>query len=208
MCDISLHKIINQLLTQREIVEAIAKDRTYFDMCKKICPDNYDDLWQEVLLIILEYNSEKLIAIHSEGKLKFFVCKIMMNQNFSSTSPFHKKYRAKESFYKSDIAQDPYDYEEDILLDKALTEISLYGTENDNNWYRAELFKLYLKEGSIRALSKKTSIPVMSIHRSLNEFKADIKKRINENTSNTSIPKRKRNKLLQAINATRLSENL
>lgn len=209
-------------------------------MCAKICPDHTDDLWQETLLILLEYNAEKLLTIYNNGKLKFFVCKILMNQAHSNTSPFHKNYRnpntnitdfnaiqfmatLDEMTYSDEnnlditigsntnklmhLIDNQYDTNIDKLIDGCLTEISIYASEDDNNWYRAELFKLYLQEGSIRKLSNKTEIPVMSIQRSLNEFKMDIKQRMNENTSHPTVKPSERDKLLQAINATRLSED-
>ncbi len=195
------------MLTVKEIVESIAKDKEYTNMCSKICPDYTDDLWQEALLILLEYDKDKLIGIYKNGRLKFFVCKILMNQAHSSTSPFHKKYRMREDLYVSDITYESYDFSKDKLIDNCLSEISIYGAENDNNWYRSELFKLYMQEGSMRKLSNKTGIPVMSIQRSLNEFKTDIKQRLNENTSHTAIKPSERNKLLQAINAACLYED-
>ena len=176
-------------------------------MCAKICSDNTDDLWQETLLILLEYNEEKIINLHTTGKLKFFVCKIMMNQSHSNSSAFHKKYRKQDFFYKSDIDNEEYDYEQDVLINKCVSEMSLYASSNDNNWYRNELFKLYIEQGSMRELSKNTGIPVMSIHRSINEFKNDIKQRLNENTTSSTISASQRYKLLQAIDASRLSEN-
>ena len=171
-------------------------------MCKKICPENYSDLWQDTLVYLLEYKKFNEIK-----NLKFFVCKIIMNQAHSNTSRYYKTYKHKEKFYLSDITPESYDYEFDTKLHKTLSEITLYSSLSDDNWYRAELFKLYVEAGSIRKLSKKLHIPPKSIHDSLTLFKSDIKTRLNESTTNNTKPTDKRHKLLEATNATRLSEN-
>ena len=178
-------------------------------MCKKICADkeNYLDLWQDVLVYILDYDEQKIVQIHGRNQLKFFVCKIIMNQAHSNTSAYYKQYKHKEKFYLSDITPEKYDYDFDTKLHKTLSEITLYSSLSDDNWYRAELFKLYIEAGSVRKLSANIGIPTMSIHRSITEFKHEIKIRLNENTTNSSITKHNRDKLLEATNATRLHEN-
>ncbi len=136
-----------------------------------------------------------------------------MNQARSSTSPFYKQYRNpnhelhydkysnnydpnfddfESTFFNGlnsiiDSLSKPKDIITHELIDSTISIIDLYAASNENNWYRAELFKLYLQHGSIRKLSKQVGIPVMSICDSINEFKTDIKRLVNENTFNTSV---------------------
>lgn len=200
------------MLTARQIIEQVAKDKELRSLCGKLSPNLKDDLFQELMVILLEYDPQKIELIYKENRLRFFVVKILMNQACSSTSPFFKMYRDRhetqdydkilpDNSYRASIINnyDPFvwmtnmmdgstDHSEikDFIIEHAPTIIDSYSKQNDNNWYRTELFMQYIKEGSIRKLSKKTGIPPMSINRSLIEFKKEIKQKINEHTFNTS----------------------
>ena len=51
-----------------------------------------DDLNQEIALLLLEYDKDKIQSIPDE-QAKFFITRIIINQYHSTTSPFYKKYR-------------------------------------------------------------------------------------------------------------------
>lgn len=53
----------------------------------------YDDLLQEIYLIILDYNQNKIEQIYNKGDMKFFLVRIIQNQYFSRNSPFYMKYK-------------------------------------------------------------------------------------------------------------------
>lgn len=56
-------------------------------------PDTYkEDLIQEIYLILLEYDQDKLNNI-PEKEIKYFVSRIIINNWNSKTSPFYTKYR-------------------------------------------------------------------------------------------------------------------
>lgn len=65
--------------------------------CIKICPNNpqlRDDLFQEILLIVLTYKpAGPLQSAYEKGQHLPFIKKIIMNQFNSSTSPFYKTYK-------------------------------------------------------------------------------------------------------------------
>lgn len=52
-----------------------------------------EDLTQEIYLILLEYDTEKIEQMYINGQLNFFIVKIINNQYFSANSPFYKKYK-------------------------------------------------------------------------------------------------------------------
>ena len=56
----------------------------------------FDDLTQEVYLILLQYNQDKLAELISNNEIKYFISKIITNQYHSQTSPFWKKFRKFE----------------------------------------------------------------------------------------------------------------
>lgn len=85
------------MLTNREIVEALAKERRVEGMLEKIAgrPITGDlcDLVQEVYMVILCYNSAKLSDLWEHGQINFFIARILLNQYNSANSPFHYTYR-------------------------------------------------------------------------------------------------------------------
>lgn len=100
------------------MLNKIANERLVEEMCKNlgVSPKYMDDLVQEIYLILLEYNQEKLQSIYDKGQLNFFLTRIIKNQYFSNTSPFFKKYR---KYY--DMIDDNnvvmYDVEDDRCTD-------------------------------------------------------------------------------------------
>lgn len=168
------------MLTHDQLITQIATDKEYKRLCRKLSPEYSDDLFQELMIILLEYDKDKLMTLQEQKRIRFFIVKILMNQACSNTSPFYKKYR-KQYYVDLDIEES-----EEDNYDLVQTEIERYKYENDDNFYRATLFEHYVNKGSIRKLSKETTIPPMSIHVSLKEFKQEIKKRINERIINNS----------------------
>lgn len=68
------------------IVESIIKNLG-------VSPKYVDDLTQEIYLILLEYDREKIIEMYNNKQLNFFLTRIIKNQINSVTSPFYRKYR-------------------------------------------------------------------------------------------------------------------
>ena len=68
------------------IVESIIKNLG-------VSPKYADDLIQEIYLILLEYDREKIIEMYNNKQLNFFLTRIIKNQINSVTSPFYRKYR-------------------------------------------------------------------------------------------------------------------
>lgn len=52
-----------------------------------------DDLEQEIYMILLEYNKDKIIDMYKNKQLKFFIVNIIQKQYYSKTSPYYKKYK-------------------------------------------------------------------------------------------------------------------
>ena len=52
-----------------------------------------DDLIQELFLILLDYDKDKLEEIYKSDSINYFVTRVAINQYYSKTSPFYKTYR-------------------------------------------------------------------------------------------------------------------
>lgn len=79
----------------RKILDEIERNNIVRDICVNIgvSSNDIDDLIQEVYLILLEYNKDKIIELYKKKQLKFFIIGILQRQYHSNTSPFYKKYK-------------------------------------------------------------------------------------------------------------------
>ena len=71
-----------------------------------------DDLVQEIYLILLEYDRDKINQMIKNKQINFFISRVIMNQVFSCTSDFYKKYvkwDINKVEYNFDIDSDEYE---------------------------------------------------------------------------------------------------
>ena len=84
-------------MTKREIIEAMAKDRTVETLVENITGRRDDplaaDLSQTVYAYLLEFPEDKILALQSAGELVYFTCRIIWNQWFGSRSTFRAQMR-------------------------------------------------------------------------------------------------------------------
>lgn len=93
-------------MTKWEIVDALAKERRVELMLaniahQKLSPE-LKDLSQEIYIILLEYDEEKILDLWEHDQMNFFIARIIINQFRSSNSPFHRVYR-KFSQYLEEV---------------------------------------------------------------------------------------------------------
>lgn len=90
------------------IVEKLARNRVVEDMIKNMNINDYpDDLAQEIYLILLEYDKEKIEEMYNKNQINFFISRIITNQAFSKNSPFYLNYK------KWDLNKEDLDFEND-----------------------------------------------------------------------------------------------
>lgn len=101
------------------MLNKIANERLVEEICKNlgVSPKYMDDLVQEIYLILLEYDQEKLQSIYDKGQFNFFLTRIIKNQYFSNTSPFFKKYRKYYDMVDDNNNVVMYDVEDDRCTD-------------------------------------------------------------------------------------------
>lgn len=85
------------------IVDKLARNRVVEDMIKNMNINDYpDDLAQEIYLILLEYDKEKIEEMYNKNQINFFISRIITNQAFSKNSPFYLNYK-KWDFNKEEL---------------------------------------------------------------------------------------------------------
>jgi DNA-directed RNA polymerase specialized sigma24 family protein len=148
-------------------------DKKFNDFLTKVSsPSLLEDLKQEVMLILLEYDRTKLQAIWDKPKslggisgLRYFAIRIALNQYRSSTSPFYKKFKRDAQEYIDDnMAVEDIELIDDDELSLLDSIVSFYeGYKPNLYWFDAEIFELYLELGSYRAVSEQVNIPQRTI---------------------------------------------
>lgn len=80
---------------RNKIVEEIFNSNLLSTLFKNMSVkgNDFEDLKQEILLILLEYDEQKIIEMYNNKQLKWFIIKLIKNQYFSVNSPYYKKYK-------------------------------------------------------------------------------------------------------------------
>jgi hypothetical protein len=129
-----------------------------------------DDLKSEVFLILAELPEQKLFDLYDKKQLRFYIVRIMLNLVQNSNNQFYKRYRNFVEYTAQEIAES---YQEDLTF-------KVQFAVEDLHWYKKELLRLYTEEFkcNAKALSRDTGIPYMSIVRTLNITKSELKSKI------------------------------
>lgn len=165
------------MATKNQIIEELYKSREFNDCIAKMEPEHLrDDLRSEVMLILLETDEQKLIAIHTAGALKFYTVRIIMNLIQSKTSKFYKQYRQQLNEINDRFAYEETDIQEratrEEMEERAMQEIdNLY-------WYNSGIVKLYLKHGNYRAIEEDTGIPYSSAYKTIQKSFQEIREKV------------------------------
>lgn len=160
-------------MSRDEILSEFWESKSVNEAFEKMQPVELQaDLKAEVFLILCEMEEEKLIGLYERNELKYYMVRIMLNMIKSDRSSFFKNYRNYVELLENDV--EVFESNPEETYNKI--EVHLQNL----HWYNRELFKLYALDfkKNAKELSRKTGIPYMSIVRSINKTKAEIKKNI------------------------------
>lgn len=165
MIPLTREKIIEQMYQDKDIAQGIAKMQP---------ADLQDDLRQEMFLVLCEMPQEKLLQMHGDGYLKFFLVRTMLNMMKSDRSTFYNKFRKvfTEMNETNDKAEEAdHDFEE--LSGKLVKSLDIL------HWYEKEIFRLYSENGkNILKLSRETKIPYRSLFKTVRKVRIYLKYKI------------------------------
>ncbi len=170
-------------MTRDEILQSLTERKDLKNHINKLTGGNKyyrEEMYQELFLILAEMPNEKLEQIYKDGYLDFWIIKIISNQFKSSTSTYHHKVRKPIQNKVDHISRSGLDTLDELpgSDEQNMTPILLQELDNviDNLfWYDQQLLRLYLEEGSIKRVSKRTDINPSYIGESLAKSKKVIR---------------------------------
>lgn len=176
-------------MTRNEIIEGIYKDSQYLSYCKQVCGggDLHNDLFQYVVLYLMEMNEAKLIGLSESGGLRMYVARIIYINAKSERSEFMKQYANRV------VYEDMYDFEpidENIISDVETELRKEIIFCNSKNIYpaSAKLLEIYAECGSYQEVANRTKIPYKTVRRHIITLREKIIKNINDkNTISNAI---------------------
>jgi RNA polymerase sigma factor (sigma-70 family) len=161
--------------------------RNYYELlniAKKITKNHNltQDLFHEVILQL--YNKENIILReYDDNQIKYYIVSIMRINWYSNTSPFYYKVRKEFKMYSdlSEILSMPDDQEN---FEKEIIFSILEQEWCELDFFRKALFEMYMTLGSMKKVSKKTTIPISSISNYLKESRNQIKTNVLKKLNN------------------------
>jgi hydroxymethylpyrimidine pyrophosphatase-like HAD family hydrolase len=134
------------------------------------------DLLHEVILQLYD-RDEIILKSYDDNSIRYYITAILRTNFYSKTSPFYYKVRREHTMYVdlnsiSEIESDQESFEVQNIYDILETEFS------ELNWFHKDLFTMYLTLGSLKKVSKKTTIPLPSISRYIKEARNEVKKNV------------------------------
>lgn len=158
--------IITELYNSADINNAIGKMQPY---------ELQEDLRQEVFMVLCEMEEARLFQMYSEGYLKYFIVRTILNMAKSDRSNFHKKFRQVYSEIPVTYEVTKEEYNEDVILrlEKGMEVL---------HWYERELLNIYANNGkNLLAISRETKIPYRSLLKTIRKARMLLKYKIRNN---------------------------
>ena len=181
-------------MSKNDAITSIANSKSLKSMAYKfVGSSNYEDLFQEMLLRLLNMPEERIIELQENKQLERYAYGIMTNEAFNPNNKFRKLYEIdivkievttqkivdeqqegiKATLKEIQVAEEKYGFVNDQVIkfertcDKVLTNV-----KKDLKQYEAVLAaNAYLELGNYRRVSVHTGVNKMTIHRMVRDFK-------------------------------------
>jgi hypothetical protein len=128
-----------------------------------------EELRQEVFLVLCEMDEERLLKMYSDGYLKYFVVRTIVNMAKSDRSNFARTFRRVYEEVGDLGSVEPYDESISEKLSKSMEIL---------HWYEEQIFKLYAECGNLLQVSRDTKIPYRSLLKTIKKVKTLLKYKI------------------------------
>ena len=164
-----------------DIIEQLYNNEKINLLISKIQPTHLqDDLKQELAIILLEYDCDKLKKIATEGNIIGFAMQIIWTMGTSNRSPFYNKYRKNEiekafEYINSQNGNQIPFYT--IQIAEKILQAKLKSTPSDA--HESIIFNKYVELRSCIDVAKYFDIPKDHVFAVVKKMKRELKKAIN-----------------------------
>ena len=156
-------------------------------MSKKICRSSSES--EEVAhFAMAEFmEHERATELVEAGRAMQFLSGTIHRSFHSSTSKYHTVYRQKgrvhslPQSYDNRVDDNIYDMEQDNATESIQGILEDMEAGSIELWFRATLFKMYMKEDNFSELSRQTKIPRTSIAKAVEEARTYIQQQLKNN---------------------------
>jgi len=158
-------------------------NRNYYQLLnisKKITKNDQlsQDLLHECILQLYDKDEIKLNK-YDDNSIKYYITAVMRINYYSKTSPFYYKIKRERILMTVDINScwDMSYEQEEFETEEMYQLLEMNYAELD--WFKKSLLDLYLSlNSSMKAVSRKTRIPISSISRYIKEIRTETKNNI------------------------------
>lgn len=164
-------------MTRTQIIEQLFTGKNFNDCISKMEPEHLrEDLKMEVIAVVCEWPEEKVKALHYEGKLEFYVVRVIINMLSNKYSPFFKKFRVQTLQLTNMEIAEIYALDERELRENQ--EDAVMGEIDNLDWYNGKMLRLYMNKGTYRAMETATGIPHESCYKTVQKAIKELKRKI------------------------------
>jgi hypothetical protein len=161
-------------MTRQEIIEELYNDPDVADAIGKMEPAHLrDDLRQEMFTVLCEMSEERLLGMHSQGWLKWFLVRTMLNMIKSDRSTFFNKFRRHGGEWNErlNMRVDEEDRTEETIA-------KMQEKMGELHWYASKVMELYADGKNIMKLSRETHIPYRSLLKTVSKTRRKLRTEI------------------------------
>lgn len=141
-------------------------------VCKKISPLHWEDLRQELFLLIATDLTEKAQKALDNGYFEFFYIRCASNLA-GSGGRIGKMNQGGEEIDLYDFLDEETDYEQRSRKEADVQEKldAIYKVQSEQEWYENKLGEMYLSGMSRRKINRVTKISLAEVSRVINQFR-------------------------------------
>jgi hypothetical protein len=161
-------------MTRAEILDKMYRDPDVADAIGKMEPAHLrDDLRQEIFTVLCELPEERLLGMHAQGWLKWFLVRTMLNMIKSDRSTFFNKFRRgmDEWNERMEVKDQGEDATEETIA-------KMQEKMGELHWYASKVMELYADGGNIMKLSRETHIPYRSLLKTVSKTRRKLRTEI------------------------------
>lgn len=136
------------------------------------------DLLHEVIIQLYDKN-DIILKSYDDNSIKYYITAVMRINYYSKTSPFFYRIKRERTLMTVDVTTCwDMSYEQESFETEELYQL-LEEEYCELNWFKKSLLDMYLTlNSSMKAVSRKTNIPIQSISRYIKETRLEVKTNI------------------------------